>query len=222
MAEIEGAGKTNPIKVKLQLQPFESIIVQTYNLARTGKIFSYIAKAGATQEIKGNWTIAFSDGGPTIPSGITSDKLVSWTELGDENAKNFSGLARYSISIGKPSGSATSYLLDLGKVHETAEVFLNGKSIATLIGPSFQCIIPAAAFQQTNKLEVVVANLMANRIAYMDRNNIPWKIFYNTNMPARRREMQRMVYLTLQPGSPCHRGCPGRHINSFSNSHEAE
>jgi len=29
---------------------------------------------------------------------------------------------------------------------------------------------------------------MANRIAYMDRNNIPWKIFYNTNMPARRRE----------------------------------
>jgi hypothetical protein len=22
----------------------------------------------------------------------------------------------------------------------------------------------------------------------MDRNNIPWKIFYNTNMPARRRE----------------------------------
>ena len=29
---------------------------------------------------------------------------------------------------------------------------------------------------------------MANRIAYMDRSNIPWKIFYNTNMPARRRE----------------------------------
>ncbi|HYJ37192.1 MAG TPA: hypothetical protein VEV87_01190, partial [Chitinophagaceae bacterium] len=31
-------------------------------------------------------------------------------------------------------------------------------------------------------------NLMANRIAYMDRNKIPWKIFYNINMQARRRE----------------------------------
>ena len=29
---------------------------------------------------------------------------------------------------------------------------------------------------------------MANRIIYMDKNNIPWKKFYNTNMPARRRE----------------------------------
>ena len=40
----------------------------------------------------------------------------------------------------------------------------------------------------SNKLEIVVANLMANRIAYMDRNAIPWKIFYNTNMPSRKRE----------------------------------
>jgi hypothetical protein len=78
--------------------------------------------------------------------------------------------------------------LNLEKVNETAEVILNGKKIATLIGPSFQCVIPAVAFQQTNKLEIIVANLMANRIAYMDRNNIPWKIFYNTNMPARKKE----------------------------------
>ena len=29
---------------------------------------------------------------------------------------------------------------------------------------------------------------MANRIIYMDKNNLPWKIFYNTNMPARIRD----------------------------------
>ena len=39
-----------------------------------------------------------------------------------------------------------------------------------------------------NKLEITVANLMANRIAWMDRNDKPWKIFYNTNMPARKKE----------------------------------
>jgi hypothetical protein len=79
-------------------------------------------------------------------------------------------------------------VFDLGKVNETAEVFLNGKKLATLVGPTFKLIIPASQLKVTNRLEIIVANLMANRIAYMDRNNIPWKIFYNTNMPARRRE----------------------------------
>ncbi|HBE40981.1 MAG TPA: hypothetical protein DDW27_07220, partial [Bacteroidales bacterium] len=36
-----------------------------------------------------------------------------------------------------------------------------------------------------NHLKIRVSNLMANRISYMDRNNIPWKKFYNINMAAR-------------------------------------
>ena len=76
-------------------------------------------------------------------------------------------------------------------MHETAEVILNGKSLATLIGPSFTTVIPASELQVTNKLEIIVANLMANRIAYMDRNKLPWKVFYNINMPARLKENAR-------------------------------
>ena len=73
-------------------------------------------------------------------------------------------------------------------MNETAEVFLNGKRLGSLIGPSYQIVTPGFMLKSTNKLEIIVANLMANRIAYMDRNNIPWKIFYNTNMPARKKE----------------------------------
>ena len=102
--------------------------------------------------------------------------------------KNFSGTAKYSIQFSRPPGQAQAYFLDLGKVHETAEVFLNGKKLGTLIGPDFKIKIPAEQLRQNNQLEIVVANLMANRIIYMDKNNLPWKIFYNTNMPARRRE----------------------------------
>jgi hypothetical protein len=79
-------------------------------------------------------------------------------------------------------------LLDLGKVHETAEVILNGKKVATLVGPNFTVVIPSGNLKDNNTLDVVVSNLMANRIAYMDKNNIPWKKFYNTNMPARKKE----------------------------------
>ena len=176
------------VEVLLQLQSYESIIIQSYNIKKSGAVYPYKEAVSQPQEIKGSWTITFLDGGPTIPSSIKTDQLISWTELGGDDAKNFSGTAKYSVEFEKPAGSSSSYLLNLGKVNETAEVFLNGKRIATLIGPVFQCVIPAAAFQQKNKLEIIVANLMANRISYMDRNNLPWKIFYNTNMPARKRE----------------------------------
>jgi hypothetical protein len=78
--------------------------------------------------------------------------------------------------------------LNLGKVNATAEVILNGNKLNTLIGPTFQCQIPSKLLQASNKLDILVSNLMANRIRYMDKKELPWKIFYNTNMPARRRE----------------------------------
>ena len=76
----------------------------------------------------------------------------------------------------------------MGKVGVTAEVKVNGVSIGTLTGPVFSIRVPADKMQGRNMLEVTVANLMANRIAWMDRNDKPWKIFYNTNMPARKKE----------------------------------
>jgi hypothetical protein len=174
--------------VRIQLQPFESVIMRTYDSKKTGTPFKYREQSGDPNEIKGEWKIEFLDGGPVILPPVTTSTLGSWTDLKGDEGKNFSGTARYSISFVKPAGNGSGWLLDLGKVNETAEVILNGKSIATLIGPVFQTVIPASALKATNRLEIVVANLMANRIAYMDRNNIPWKIFYNTNMPARRRE----------------------------------
>ena len=176
------------IEVWIQLQPDESIIIQSYGIKKTGSIYPYLETVGDPIEIKGNWSIAFFDGGPIVPGAISTSELKSWTELGSEELRNFSGSAKYSVSFDKPSGAAKSWLLDLGKVNETAEVLLNGKKIATLIGSSYQCVIPAAALQSSNKLEIIVCNLMANRISYMDRNQVRWKIFYNTNMPARRRE----------------------------------
>ncbi len=204
-----GMDSEGNITVRLQLQPYESIIVQTYNVKKGAANYSYIEKSENVQEIKGNWTIRFIDGGPVLPAARSIPTLGSWTELEGDEVKNFSGTAKYSIRFQKPAGNASSWLLDLGKVNETAEVILNGKKIATLIGPSFQCIIPSSAFQQTNKLEIIVANLMANRIAYMDRNNIPWKIFYNTNMPARRRENAKNGLFNASAWKPLPSGLTG-------------
>ena len=123
-----------------------------------------------------------------MPPKFKMEKLISWTELAGEEVKNFSGTAKYVTQFAKPAGYFNAWAIDLGKVHETAEVFLNGKKLATLVGPGFRVVIPFDDLKDLNTLEVIVSNLMANRIIYMDKNNLPWKIFYNTNMPARKRE----------------------------------
>jgi hypothetical protein len=177
------------IEIKLQLQPYASTILQLYSIKKTGEHFPAIEKTGNTQVLTDNkWTVSFLNGGPVLPATVTLDRPVYWNTLQADEYKNFSGVAKYSTSFNKPKDSANAWLLDLGKVNETAEIILNGKSIATLIGPSFQTVIPASLLKENNTLEIVVANLMANRISYMDKNNLPWKIFYNTNMPARLRE----------------------------------
>ncbi|HUC83117.1 MAG TPA: glycosyl hydrolase [Flavisolibacter sp.] len=195
-------------EVLLQLVPHQSIIIQTYSTAKKGLAFSYAKQADAPVELKSDWSISFLTGGPTLPKTFTTNKLESWTESSDD-AQHFSGTAKYTTTFARPAGAAQAWVLDLGKVHETAEVFLNGKKLATLVGPTFQVTIPAAAIKAANTLEVVVANLMANRIIYMDKNNLPWKIFYNTNMPARKPENAKGGIFTAAGWKPLPSGILG-------------
>ena len=139
-------------------------------------------------EIAGQWKVEFTEGGPVLPQPLELKKLESWTVFAGENGKNFSGTAKYSLSFSKPKGKAEAWELNLGIVRESATVILNGKEIATLIGPDFKVIINGKSMKKTNLLEIKVSNLMANRISYMDRNKIEWKKFYNVNMAARLRQ----------------------------------
>ncbi|HEX6181822.1 MAG TPA: glycosyl hydrolase [Chitinophagaceae bacterium] len=197
------------VRVKMQIPPYASVIVRTYNTKQTGDSFFYYNQTARDNEVKGNWEVEFIDGGPTLPAKRTINTLSSWTMWGGEDFRNFSGSARYTINFPKPAGTNAFWLLQLGKVHETAEVFLNGKKLATLIGPDFQTIFPSTSLLEFNKLEIVVSNLMANRIAHMDRNNLPWKIFYNTNMPARRRENAKNGIFTAAEWQPLPSGLLG-------------
>jgi hypothetical protein len=148
-------------------------------------------------------------GGPVMPVQVKLSNLASWTEIEGDAYKNFSGTAKYSTSFAKPGGKAGGWLLNLGKVNETAEIFLNGKKLITLIGPDFSTVIPDALLKENNTLEIIVANLMANRISYMDKNNIPWKKFYNTNMPARRRENTKNGLFDASAWQPMPSGLSG-------------
>jgi hypothetical protein len=135
--------------------------------------------------------------------------LVSWTSLADPTYKSFSGSATYTFVFQKPEHKTTQWLLDLGVVEESAEVILNGSSLGILLGPSFQLHINDSMLKEENILEIKVCNLMANRISYMDQQNIFWKKFYNVNFPSRKAENRRDGLFDASHWSPQNSGLLG-------------
>jgi hypothetical protein len=75
------------------------------------------------------WTVTFLDGGPVLPKPFQSDTVVTWTGRGDDDADRFAGTARYSVTFDAPD-TASRHLLNLGTVHESARVRLNGATSA--------------------------------------------------------------------------------------------
>jgi hypothetical protein len=182
--------ESGTLEVYVQLTSKQSLIVETYPQEIECASFQYIQQGETKIALNGIWSILFLDGGPTLPLPQEVDSLKSWTTY-DAASRAFSGTVAYNIRFELQGADANVWLLDLGKVKESAEVFLNGQSIGTLIGPSYQIVIPKSQLQQNNELEIQVSNLMANRIADLDKRNVFWKKFYNINFPARKSENRK-------------------------------
>jgi alpha-L-rhamnosidase len=179
------AANDNGSQVYLQLAPGESCIVEFSEQSIGGPSWSYHHAAVDPQPLHGEWSVTFVKGGPALPADLTTDTLRSWTEFGGDAAKAFSGTAKYTLKFAKPQAVGKVWRLDLGRVAESCRVSLNGKELGTLIAPPFSIDVPADELHDENTLEVSVSNLMANRIADMDRHNVLWKRFYNANVAAR-------------------------------------
>jgi hypothetical protein len=182
---LNNAGNT---EVYVEMNPQQTLLIETSAQA-TSQPFKYYANSGEPIELKGKWQIKFNAPDGTLPT-VTKEILSSWTTFGKEYA-TFSGTGAYSFTFAKPKTKPVAWRLDLGKVHESAEIFLNGKSLGTVIGPVYQLDFDPTLLSKTNTLEVRVSNLMANRIADMDRRKVYWKKFYNVNVAARKPENRK-------------------------------
>jgi hypothetical protein len=199
----------NDAEVYLKLGKGETLILQWYPTNQNIEDYKFFEKTNEIMNLDGEWKINFVKGGPTIPGSYTAKKLESWTEHSNE-LKWFSGTAGYKTTFEKPGFKAPAYMLDLGKVCESADVYLNGEKLATLIGPEFQLIVEADKLQNINNLEVRVTNLMANRIIYMDKKGINYKKFYNINFAAHdRKDMDKNGLFTAKNWKPLESGLIG-------------
>jgi hypothetical protein len=100
-------GADGATQVYLQLSAGESRVLRTFAKAEvSGRRWEYSEAAGEGFALNGNWHVHFVDGGPELPHDIETKDLASWTTLGDDNAKRFSGTAQYVLEFDAPSGGA--------------------------------------------------------------------------------------------------------------------
>jgi len=134
--------------------------------AADGKTAVVEVKGIPAMQITGPWELSF----PTnwgAPDRLTLDKLMSWIEHNDSGVKYYSGTATYRKNIQVPSellGKNRRLCLDLGNVQVMAHVKLNGEDLGILWNPPFRVDITAAVRPGENALEIVVANVWANRL----------------------------------------------------------
>jgi alpha-L-rhamnosidase len=179
------------LEVYVHLTGRQTLFIETYEDEPQIESFINYSTPSTPITLSGKWKISFANGGPELPASLDTDSLASWTTFGGETYEAFSGTAIYELSFDKPAQTAAGWIIDLGVVKESAEVLLNGNKIGTLIGPVYQIYMEPSMLKEKNMLEVRVSNLMANRIADMDRKKIIWRKFYNVNFPARKSENRK-------------------------------
>ena len=182
------SGESGYTNVYLQLEPGESMILKTFVHVVEDQVYPFYQTIDKPHPVSGIWSITFTGGGPDLPGNVKTNELKSWTDLGGDEFKRFSGTARYNVSFTRPKIKCEGWYLDLGRVAESARIKINGKVMETVIAEPFRVYVPYELLRKKNFLEVEVTNLMANRIAYMDQQGLNYKKFYNINFPSRLRE----------------------------------
>ena len=108
--------------------------------------------------VEGPWTLRLGAG-----PAFDLPRLVSWTERPEGRA--FSGWGTYEAQFDLPaSGDDVEWMVDLGAVHETAQVSLNGRDLGAAWKGRRRLACGDAARPGANRLKVEVANLWIHHV----------------------------------------------------------
>ena len=120
----------------------------------------------AETEVKGAWTVNFqADRG--APKSVRFEALSDWSNSADPGIKYFSGTAVYTKKIDIPQSAldgGARIEIDLGMVHEVAEVAVNGRTQGIAWKPPYRVDITEAVKTGENTLSIKIVNLWPNRL----------------------------------------------------------
>jgi hypothetical protein len=105
-----------------------------------------------------DWQLSFAD----QPEKNHSAQLGSWTDL----RANYSGTATYTRTLeiaAEALASDRQWILDLGTVHDVAQVEINGQTLTKLLWPPYELDVTSALRAGSNEVRVRVTNTLANK-----------------------------------------------------------
>jgi hypothetical protein len=150
--------------VRLSLHAHESVFVVFREATERDAEAVPAPKDHPILSIEGCWKLSFEPG-RGAPQESLSTPLGSWSDSAQPSIKYFSGIATYLKSFAVESADLLAHgrlILDLGQVHELAEITLNGQFIGTVWHAPFELDVTPALQAGTNVLEIRVANLWVN------------------------------------------------------------
>ncbi|MBO7601969.1 MAG: discoidin domain-containing protein [Bacteroidaceae bacterium] len=147
-------------EVTLDLVPDDAVFVVFAGKAeQTYTVPAEVMKNETTLE--GTWTVKFQEK-RGAPASAVFAALGSYTEADDPGIKYFSGIANYTKTFEVAQEGKT--VLDLGRVADLAEVYVNGQYCGAVWKEPYRLDISQAVKPGENSLEVKVANVWVNRL----------------------------------------------------------
>jgi hypothetical protein len=151
--------------VPLHFSPRQSVFV-VFRRSASSPMRTLPQRTGtALATVGGPWDVTFP---PDLgaPKSIQLAALESWTSHGDQGVKYFSGTATYTKTVTALQSwfhSGARLVLDLGTVHDIAEVSVNGTPLAALWKPPYQVDVTDTLEPGDNHLQIKVTNQWTNR-----------------------------------------------------------
>ena len=177
-------GKEGERSVTITLSSGESVFIRCYDKKRMGPLWRDYHTTGHEIVLPENWKLEFHDGYPGIKGYYLLDSLGPWTDIKTDTLINYySGYGKYSLDfvLADTIDLNQRYVLDMGDVRETANVWLNGQYLGKAWCIPFRLSIPPGILAPENHLSIDLRNLSANRIIMLDRTGMNWKKFYDIN-----------------------------------------
>ena len=116
--------------------------------------------------LAGSWQVTFAKE-YGLEQTFTFDKLINWKDSNNPEIRAYSGIATYAKTFNVDAellADNQQVTLDLGKVSDSAQVFINGKEVGTTWLYPFTLDISAYLQAGENQLTVKVANSWSNRL----------------------------------------------------------
>lgn len=151
--------------VPLKLAPYDAVFVvfRKPATAPAATVAEPVERKVAT--VSGPWSLSF-EANRGAPAKVEKTALGSWTDNASADIKYYSGVGTYSHAIKVDPNwlkDGQRLTLDLGRVGDVAEVWLNGKRVGGLWKAPYQIDVTEAAKPGDNQLVVKVGNVWLNR-----------------------------------------------------------